>query len=83
MPSDLDIAHAHEMRPVREIAHEIGVHEECYEPYGRYKGKLSLGLLDRLADRPLGRYIMVTAINPTPLGEGKTVTTVGLGQALK
>jgi formate--tetrahydrofolate ligase len=71
------------MRPVREIASEIGVPEECYEPYGRYKAKLGLGLLAALGDRPLGKYVVVTAVNPTPLGEGKTVTTVGLGQALK
>jgi formate--tetrahydrofolate ligase len=83
MLSDLEIAHAHEMRPVREIAHEIGVPDEHFEPYGRHKGKLGLGLLDDLADKPLGRYIVVTAVNPTPLGEGKTVTTIGLGQALK
>ena len=83
MLSDLEIAHTVTPRPVREIAAELGVPEECYEPYGRYKGKLGLGVLEALADRPLGRYIDVTAITPTPLGEGKTVTTVGLGQALK
>ena len=83
MLSDLDIAHSQQMRPVREIAHEIGVPEEYYEPYGRYKAKLSLRILGALADRPLGRYVVVTAITPTPLGEGKTVTTIGLGQALK
>ena len=83
MLSDLEIAHAHEMRPVREVAHELGVPDEYYEPYGRYKAKLGLGVLDALADRPVGRYVVVTAINPTPMGEGKTVTTVGLGQALQ
>ena len=50
MLSDLEIAHAHEMRPVREIAHELGVPDECYEPYGGHKGKLGLGVLDSLAD---------------------------------
>ena len=83
MLSDLEIAHAHQMRPVREIAHKYDIPEQCFEPYGRFKAKLGLGLLDGLADRPLGRYVVVTAITPTPLGEGKTVTTVGLGQALK
>jgi len=83
MNSDLDIAHAHQMRPVREIAHEYAIPEPCFEPYGRFKAKLGLGLLEGLADRPLGKYVVVTAITPTPLGEGKTVTTVGLGQALK
>jgi formate--tetrahydrofolate ligase len=82
MLSDLDIAHAAEMRPVREIAAELGVPEDCYEPYGRYKGKISLRIFESIAEKPLGHYVVVTAINPTPLGEGKTVTTVGLGQAL-
>ena len=83
MRSDLDIAHSVTPRPVREIAAEIGVPEDCFEPYGRNKGKLALGVLAAVADRPMGRYIDVTAITPTPLGEGKTVTTIGLGQALK
>jgi formate--tetrahydrofolate ligase len=83
MRTDLEIAHAATMRPVRELAADIGVPEVCFEPYGRHKGKLGLGVLEALADRPTGRYVVVTAINPTPLGEGKTVTTVGLGQALK
>jgi formate--tetrahydrofolate ligase len=83
MLSDLAIARAKQMRPVREISHEVGIPEEYYEPYGRYKAKISLRFLEALADRPLGRYVVVTAVNPTPLGEGKTVTTVGLGQALR
>ncbi len=83
MHTDLEIAHSVTPRLVREIATEMGVPDDCFEPYGRSKGKLSLRLLDMLADRPLGRYVDVTAITPTPLGEGKTVTTVGLGQALK
>ncbi len=82
MLSDLEIAHAHKLRPVREVAHRYGIPDECFEPYGRFKAKLGLDLLEALADRPLGRYVVVTAITPTPLGEGKTVTTVGLGQAL-
>lgn len=85
MLSDLEIAHAHasKMRPVREIAHRYEIPEHCFEPYGGFKAKLKLAMLDDMADRPQGRYVVVTAINPTPLGEGKTVTTVGLGQALK
>jgi formate--tetrahydrofolate ligase len=83
MLSDLEIARSRQMRPVREISHELGIPEEYYEPYGRHKAKISLRFLEALADRPLGRYVVVTAVNPTPLGEGKTVTTVGLGQALR
>jgi formate--tetrahydrofolate ligase len=82
MKSDLDIAQAHKMRPIADVATEIGIEPDELELYGNYKAKISLSVLDRLADRPQGRYIDVTAINPTPLGEGKTVTTVGLGQAL-
>jgi formate--tetrahydrofolate ligase len=82
MKSDLEIAQAHKMRPISEVATEIGIEPDELELYGNYKAKISLSVLDRLADRPQGRYIDVTAINPTPLGEGKTVTTVGLGQAL-
>jgi formate--tetrahydrofolate ligase len=83
MKSDLQIAQEAPIRPIVEIAAEIGIAEEHLELYGKYKAKVSLDALDALADRPQGRYIDVTAINPTPLGEGKTVTTVGLGQALK
>jgi formyltetrahydrofolate synthetase len=82
MKSDLDIAQAHKMRPIADVASEIGIEPDELELYGNYKAKISLSVLGRLADRPQGRYIDVTAINPTPLGEGKTVTTVGLGQAL-
>jgi len=83
MKSDLDIAQEAELRTIVDVASEIGISEDHLEMYGRYKAKVSLEVLDTLADRPQGRYIDVTAINPTPLGEGKTVTTVGLGQALK
>jgi formate--tetrahydrofolate ligase len=82
MKSDLEIAQAHKMRTISEVAAEIGIEPDELELYGNYKAKISLAVLDRLADRPQGRYVDVTAINPTPLGEGKTVTTVGLGQAL-
>ena len=83
MKSDLQIAQESPLRPITEVAAEIGIAEDDLELYGKYKAKVSLEVLSKLADRPQGRYIDVTAINPTPLGEGKTVTTVGLGQALK
>ncbi len=83
MRSDLDIAQAATLRPIIDVAAEVGIALEDLELYGPYKAKVSLDVLKKLADRPQGRYVDVTAINPTPLGEGKTVTTVGLGQALK
>jgi formate--tetrahydrofolate ligase len=83
MKSDLEIAQESPLRPITEVAAEIGISEDHLELYGKYKAKVSLDVLEALGDRPQGRYIDVTAINPTPLGEGKTVTTVGLGQALK
>lgn len=83
MKSDLQIAQEAPLRPITEVAAEIGIAPEHLELYGPYKAKVSLDALKALKDRPQGRYIDVTAINPTPLGEGKTVTTVGLGQALK
>jgi len=83
MKSDLQIAQEAPLRRITEVAAEIGIDEDDLELYGKYKAKVSLDVLAKLADRPQGRYIDVTAINPTPLGEGKTVTTVGLGQALK
>lgn len=83
MLSDLQIAQSAPMRPILDVAADAGIAAEDLELYGPYKAKVSLGVLDKLADRPQGRYVDVTAINPTPLGEGKTVTTVGLGQALK
>ncbi len=82
MLSDLEIAQSTTMRPVQEIAETLGVLDDELELYGRYKAKIDLKILRRLADRPLGKLIVVTAITPTPLGEGKTVTTIGLGQAL-
>jgi formate--tetrahydrofolate ligase len=83
MRSDLEIAQAATLRPIVDVAREAGIDEGDLELYGPYKAKVSLAVLAKLSDRPQGRYIDVTAINPTPLGEGKTVTTVGLGQALK
>jgi formate--tetrahydrofolate ligase len=80
--SDLEIAQAATMRPIIEIAGKLGLKEDDFDYYGRYKAKVHLDVLPRLKDRPSGKYIDVTAITPTPLGEGKTVTTIGLSQAL-
>jgi methylenetetrahydrofolate dehydrogenase (NADP+)/methenyltetrahydrofolate cyclohydrolase/formyltetrahydrofolate synthetase len=82
VPSDIDIVQAHEMKPVKEVMEMIGLTEDDVDLYGKYKAKVHLDVLDRLADRPNGKYIDVTAITPTPLGEGKTVTTIGVSQGL-
>ena len=82
VPSDIDIAHAAVMKPIKDLADEIGILDDELEMYGKYKAKVTLDILDRLKDVPDGKYIDVTAITPTPLGEGKTTTTVGLSQAL-
>ena len=82
MFSDIEIAQAATMKPIREIASSIGIDEKYLELYGNYKTKIQLEILDELKDKPKGKYIDVTAITPTPLGEGKTVTTIGLSQAL-
>ncbi len=81
MKSDLEIAREAKILPIKEVAAKAGVLEEELELYGNYKAKVSLDILERLKDRPDGKLIDVTAITPTPLGEGKTVATVGLGQA--
>jgi formate--tetrahydrofolate ligase len=82
MLSDIEIAQKASMKKIQEIAARIGIPEDCLEPYGRYKAKVSLGFVDSLKDRKDGKLILVTAISPTPAGEGKTTTTVGLGDAL-
>jgi len=82
MPSDIEIAQKAKMLRVTQVAARLGIPEEHLEPYGHYKAKVSLGYIDTLADRPDGKLILVTAISPTPAGEGKTTTTVGLGDAL-
>jgi len=82
VPSDIDIAQASDIKPITQIAAELGIREDELELYGPYKAKIKLEILERLKDRPNGKYIDVTAITPTPLGEGKTTTTVGLSQAL-
>ncbi len=81
-PTSLEIAQTAALRPVTEIARSLGLDEGELEPYGRYKAKVPLQVLERLKDRANGKLIGVTAITPTPLGEGKTVTAIGLGQAL-
>lgn len=83
MPSDIEIARAAQMQPITEVAGRLGLDESELEPYGRYKAKIDLRAIDRRAETPSGKYVVVTAITPTPLGEGKTTTTVGLGQALQ
>ena len=82
VPSDLDIAQAATTRPVLEIAAKLGLTEDDLDLYGKYKAKIHLDVLKRFAGQPMGKYVDVTAITPTPLGEGKTTTTVGLTQAL-
>jgi formyltetrahydrofolate synthetase len=82
VPSDLEIAQEAEMKPITDIAAELGILPEELELYGPYKAKVKLEILERLKDVPDGKYVDVTAITPTPLGEGKTTTTVGLSQAL-
>jgi formate--tetrahydrofolate ligase len=82
-PSNIDIAQRARMLPIVSLARErLGIPEESLESYGRYKAKVSLDYVAQLADRPDGKLILVTAISPTPAGEGKTTTTVGLGDAL-
>ncbi len=83
MRSDIEIAQAAEMLPISEIAREIGVDADDLELYGKYKAKLPLSLREKLRDKPDGKLILVTAINPTPAGEGKTTVTVGLGEAMQ
>lgn len=82
MLSDIEIAQSARMLPIGEIADRLGILPEELEPYGRYKAKLSEAVYSRLNSRPDGKLVLVTAINPTPAGEGKTTTTVGLGEAM-
>jgi len=82
LKSDIEIAQSAKMLPILEITRSLGIPDDYVELYGNYKAKLTLDLLDYLEDRPKGKYIVVTAITPTPLGEGKTTTAIGLGQAM-
>ncbi len=80
MLSSLEIAQAAVMRPIADVAAEVGIEPDELELFGRYKAKVELSILDRLADRPDAKLINVTAITPTPAGEGKTTTSVSLAQ---
>lgn len=81
-PSDLDIARGAALKPPEEIAEQMGIGSHLLEPYGQSVTKIKLDAVDQLAHRPRARYVVVTAVTPTPLGEGKTTVTVGLGQGL-
>ncbi len=81
MPSDLEIARGATLKPLDEVASSIGIGSHLLEPYGASVAKIKLEAIEELADRPKAKYVVVSAVTPTPLGEGKTTTTVGLGQA--
>ena len=83
MLSDIEIAQAADMKRITEIAADLGIDEADIEPYGHYKAKLSESLYSKLADKEDGKLILVTAINPTPAGEGKTTISVGLSDAMR
>ena len=80
--SDIEIAQESQMTRIKTIAEQLGLHEDEWEPYGHYKAKISLNAMKRLNTQPSGKVVLVTAINPTPAGEGKSTVTVGLAQAL-
>jgi formate--tetrahydrofolate ligase len=80
--SDIEIARAATKKPIMEIGAKLGIAAEHLEPYGHDKAKISAPFIKSLADRPDGKLVLVTAISPTPAGEGKTTTTVGLGDGL-
>jgi Formyltetrahydrofolate synthetase len=82
VPSDIEIAHASKLLPIGEIAAKAGIPEEALIPYGKTKAKVDLNFMKALEDRPDGKLVLVTATTPTPAGEGKTTTTIGLTQAL-
>jgi len=83
LPSDLEIARAATLLPITEVAEAAGLPLERIEPYGRNVAKIDLAVIDDLADRPRAKYVVITAVTPTPLGEGKTTTSVGLAQGLQ
>ena len=82
MMTDIEIAKAASPRHIREVAAALSIPEDALEYYGKYKAKLEEGYIRSVADRPDGKLVLVTAISPTPMGEGKTTTTVGLGEAM-
>ena len=81
MKTDIEIAQEAKMIPIKDVAATLGIAEDDLELYGKYKAKLGGELWDKIKDRPDGKLVLVTAINPTPAGEGKTTVSVGLGQA--
>ena len=83
MKTDIQIAQEATMLPIGKIAEKLGVTEDELEYYGKYKAKITDDFIKRTANKPNGKLILVTAINPTPAGEGKTTTTVGLGMAME
>ena len=82
MKTDIEIAQEAKMIPIKEVAASYGISEDDLELYGKYKAKLTDELWEEVKDRPDGKLVLVTAINPTPAGEGKTTTTVGLGRGV-
>jgi Formyltetrahydrofolate synthetase len=82
-PSDLEIARGAALKPLEDVSAEMGIPAHLLEPYGEQVVKIKLAAIEELADRPTAKYVVVSAITPTPLGEGKTTTTVGLGQGFK
>jgi formate--tetrahydrofolate ligase len=83
MATDQEIAHAHTLEPIGAVAARAGIPESALHPYGKYKAKIGFDFIDSVQDRPDGALVLVTGINPTPAGEGKTTTTVGLADALR
>ena len=83
MPTALEIARQASLKPIAEIAEDIGIPPWLTELHGEHVAKIDLKAIDELADRPKAKYVVVTAITPTPLGEGKTTTTIGLGMAFR
>jgi formate--tetrahydrofolate ligase len=81
MPNDLQIARQANLKPLTQISASMGIEKDLLEPYGTAVAKIKLEAIEELAHRPPAKYVVVSAITPTPLGEGKTTTTVGLGQA--
>ena len=83
MKTDIEIAQEAKLLPIKEIAASMGIEEDDLELYGKYKAKLSDDYVKKIENNPNGKLILVTAINPTPAGEGKTTTTIGLADGLK
>ncbi|MCL4279781.1 MAG: formate--tetrahydrofolate ligase, partial [Ignavibacteriaceae bacterium] len=83
MTTDLDIARKVKLISIKEMLEQLSISEDDFDFYGKYTGKIKLSILDKLSTQPNGKLILVTAMSPTNFGEGKTLTTIGLGQALK